>query len=357
MPERNDMAFLSFPHRVRSDWGSAAAGRTLLTLVLVAGSWLALPARTAWAGSIFMKNGYIIQGPIVEHSEASVVLGWGNGKMTIYRRFVEKVDFEAGEEKLLAVVKAPTPAPEEEVLINEPQEELPPDLRSFASKVGLPPSLFEPHVGPSTDPTGAVPDGTVEGAGQDPVVQNPDTAKGSHGAPGSGTPGTGEPVGVASTVPPDKDLAPRVGDPKWGFSLRPPIGWRPAEVEGCVSFRGPAGADGFSPSVNVTSVKRGGLKWEEACQALAEDQKTPLHDYQPGLSASLEIAGRKAHRVSGRGAASGGPVGTERRVVVEQVLVEEGERLWLISTFTHQSAPHELAAVLESSVKSFQIGG
>jgi len=31
---------------------------------------------TAWTGSVFMKNGYIIQGPIVERSDNVVILGW-----------------------------------------------------------------------------------------------------------------------------------------------------------------------------------------------------------------------------------------------------------------------------------------
>ena len=78
-------------------------------LPLAAAIGICLATGAARAGSVFMKNGYIIQGPVLEYSEGTdgaVVLGWANGKMTIYHRFIEKLDLEPGEEKNVKVAEA-----------------------------------------------------------------------------------------------------------------------------------------------------------------------------------------------------------------------------------------------------------
>ena len=53
------------------------------------------------AGSVFLKNGYILQGRIVERGEDSVVLGWQNGKVTIHDRFIDEVLLDPAEEELI----------------------------------------------------------------------------------------------------------------------------------------------------------------------------------------------------------------------------------------------------------------
>src|SRR5687767_33985 len=87
------------------------------------------------AGSIFMKNGYIIQGPIVERSDESIVMGWPNGKVTIHKRFVDNVVYEATEEKRLIedeAFKAQEKARSEDDLsllaTSNESEDLPPNL-------------------------------------------------------------------------------------------------------------------------------------------------------------------------------------------------------------------------------------
>lgn len=61
-------------------------------------------ASSLLAGSVFMKNGYIIHGPIREVVEdaktnqlSAVVIGWDNGKVTIQSRFIESVTYDPGE--------------------------------------------------------------------------------------------------------------------------------------------------------------------------------------------------------------------------------------------------------------------
>ncbi len=85
-------------HRsVRAAWCAGAA------LSLLAGSFHSL-----YAGSIFMKNGYIIHGSIKEVVEdpatnqlVAVVIGWENGRVKLLSRFIENVVFDAGEKENL----------------------------------------------------------------------------------------------------------------------------------------------------------------------------------------------------------------------------------------------------------------
>src|SRR5688572_22646955 len=90
-----------------------------------------LPAAPdARAGTVFMKNGYLIQGPVFEHSADSVVLGWPNGKVTIHRRFFDKVDLEPGEEKNFRAEEKAGPSIDESELVTPAtgEEELPQNL-------------------------------------------------------------------------------------------------------------------------------------------------------------------------------------------------------------------------------------
>ncbi len=69
--------------------------RKLVLWGLLGGVFFAPPID---AGSVFLKNGYIIQGRIVERDADKVILAWTNGKMTIYRRFVHEVVLDPSEE-------------------------------------------------------------------------------------------------------------------------------------------------------------------------------------------------------------------------------------------------------------------
>jgi hypothetical protein len=65
-------------------------------LCLILGS-----AGAAHAGSVFLKNGYILQGRIVERGEGVVVLGWQNGRVTIHDRFIDEVLLDPSEEEMI----------------------------------------------------------------------------------------------------------------------------------------------------------------------------------------------------------------------------------------------------------------
>ena len=81
---------------VRAAWCAAA-------LSLAAGS-----CHSLYAGSVFMKNGYIIHGAIKEVVEdpatnrlVAVVIAWEHGKVTLLSRFIENIVFDAGEKESL----------------------------------------------------------------------------------------------------------------------------------------------------------------------------------------------------------------------------------------------------------------
>ena len=56
---------------------------------------------SANAGSVFLKNGYILQGRIVERGQDMVVLGWQNGRVTIHDRFIDEVLLDPSEEEMI----------------------------------------------------------------------------------------------------------------------------------------------------------------------------------------------------------------------------------------------------------------
>ena len=74
------------------------AKRLVVTLGVVVTALIVLAAPGLYAGSVFMKNGYIIQGPIVDYTDEVVVLGWSNGKAYIHKRFYESVDLDSAEQ-------------------------------------------------------------------------------------------------------------------------------------------------------------------------------------------------------------------------------------------------------------------
>ena len=114
--------------------------RTHLRAALLGGLVVAA-ASSAEAGSVFMKNGYIIQGRIVERSDAGLTLGWPNGKVLIAQRFVESVLFEPGEEERLRQLERSREVdPGNDRIgsvLDETAEELPANLDLFLSKYNL----------------------------------------------------------------------------------------------------------------------------------------------------------------------------------------------------------------------------
>jgi len=81
--------------------------------------WLAMafvmtaPSGELEGGTVFLKNGYAIQGKITVSDDTRVVVSFYNGSTTIYRRFIDEVILEAAEEVAIearkeALARAPS---------------------------------------------------------------------------------------------------------------------------------------------------------------------------------------------------------------------------------------------------------
>ncbi len=302
--------------------GIAITGRTTALWVVLVSTTVGLSlADSVWAGSVFMKNGYIIQGPIVEHSGDAVILGWENGKVTIFQRFVDSVVYDAGERgRLDAVEKTQVDvqaALERDIESGDLEEieDLPADLDRFLMA-----------------------NDTFHSTLTELQEVTPDSVDGS------------STVDVGSTTTPEvvrvepPTLAERIFSTDGELSLQPPIGWDvKKDVEGALVFVGPDKEDGLEPSLNVVSLPAGGLSVDEFVRLLKEEQTVRLESFEVVTEQSRQLSGeREGYEVIARGAMDG------KGRVLRQVLVPHDDRVWLFSAFS---------ATAEEKGSSFELLG
>jgi len=81
-----------------------------------------------------------------------------------------------------------------------------------------------------------------------------------------------------------------------------------------------------------------------------------LQEYHFLTEEHLQINDSPAYCVFGQG-----QVNRETRdswkVKIRQVIVDKGDRFWLISTFVDEAMPESFAEVLDKSIKTFQLEG
>lgn len=70
---------------------------TRLSLAMV---FAALTVTTADAGYVFLKNGYILQGKIIEKTDDKVILDYPGGQVTVFERFIKHVVLDPAEEAM-----------------------------------------------------------------------------------------------------------------------------------------------------------------------------------------------------------------------------------------------------------------
>ena len=278
----------------------------------------------AWAGNIFMKNGYIIQGPIVERSDGSIVLGWPNGKVTIHQRFIDSVVYDPNEERRLQEQEShstsETPAEETLGLLGTAEEpdELPMD----------PDKLVQIYV--------KAPRGVENGTPTDPSGGPTDGSQGPEGT-------------VASVQRPDELLADRFLEETLGFSFRPPKGWTLDKKADVFQAAGPAGADGFRPSLSVARVAKGPLSRVDFAAIVKEENGKRLEDFELLNEGPRTLGAHSAYELLGRGTRAG------RVALVRQVLVDGTESLWLVSCFVPVKGGDSVAPVIDESLKTFEL--
>ena len=72
-----------------------------LTLILTLFFSMA-PAVVVEGGTVFLKNGHVVNGKVIASDAEKVILTWSNGRATIYRRFISEVVLESSEQEYLA---------------------------------------------------------------------------------------------------------------------------------------------------------------------------------------------------------------------------------------------------------------
>jgi hypothetical protein len=302
------------------------------------------------AGSIFMKNGYIIQGKIVDRTDGTMVLSWPNGKVTIQRRFIDSVSYDTGEEKRLqdeeALRQQKAAAPEEELAIlattNEP-DELPTSLEQLLKTYDL---------RPKDDPSRKTPEPGTPGAPTSPLAGAPGGEPTPGGTDAGQKPGDSTPVGTATVVArPEEKLGEPVRDETVRVSMRPPEGWAKSSAHQAMVLADKTGDDGFRPSMNVMRIpKAGGLSADEYVALLKEECSRNLKGFEllheGPRAVGLEQSG---YEIVGRGSYQG------RSAVMRQVLLTKGDEIWLFSAFTRDADTGDTGAVLEESLKTVEL--
>lgn len=310
--------------------GSVAFAFVCVVFVMLATSHLD-------AGSVFMKNGYIIQGPIVDYSDDSVVLGWSNGKAYIYSRFYETVVFDLGEEAEIERRRAEAENSTGRVIEDEVV------IQGMVDEEGLPEDFHEL--------VSSVVPGLMDG-GDGILVDSHDLVEGLPGNRGTvdvrDVVVSGDSVGVTK-------FASRQYISDLGVSLSPPEGWVREDGAGNVRWTGPAQGDRFLPSMVIVSAPLT-EEWslEDALKALREDP-VAVFDYFTVLQESdRDVGGRKAYEIVGEARARGDGVPAGSSLRVTQVLVSATQRYWLITSFTSEGTTESVQTALDQALASVE---
>lgn len=297
---------------------------TLLKLArkpLAAFVLMVLATTPAEAGSVFMKNGYILQGNIVDRDPVSIVMGWPNGTVTIARRFVSTIVFDATEEQQLQELEttrrelAGEATDSARLFLESPDEtrELPATLEGFMRTFNVPaPSQSTPEVA-IADPLVETPAVTIV----EPVtvVEQPIETQ-------------LEPAVTVETRPPPSLEADFFQAERLGIALRPPTDWVPMVLDNAVVIRGAQNDEGFSPSLSVVAFEVGALSSAEYADLLKAEQEVQLKAYHLVEERVRSYGGTDGSELVASGRFNG------REAIVRQGLVVVDGKVWLFSGVT-----------------------
>ncbi len=305
------------------------------------------------AGTVFMKNGYIIQGPVIKQEEDSIVLGWDHGKMTIHRRFYQTVVLTSEEKANLERIRQEELANEQESLEDsevvfqgeDGYEQLPDSFNEIVEKLNLPfAGASKLNLDDENDPSENSEDVTttiVTGENLDDVND-----------PSTGDEETSH-VEVTEIDPPVVvSLADRVQLEALGISFQGPSNWEFEQGEGYSRWVGGTQSDGFQPNVIVLTSQIEGFTLETALKSTQKVLKGNLEDFTFTREDSLSLDGREGYLFSGTGSYQKGENSLE--VKITQVILASENQFWLSCSFSSAQTDPELALLLEKSVQSIE---
>jgi len=302
---------------------------------------------SAMAGNVFMKNGYIIQGPVVDRDEESVVLGWDHGKMKIHRRFIDQVVYDAGEEERLEEwerLRVEDEQAAREALAastaRRGQEGLPADLDDLLQRLNGPAldGVLLDDVGLSGDGGGAVDVEPIEAFPPDATDGAMDDDDWTDGAVEIVDDGDGDDDDddATDTVRPDVNVIPppeellgaRVERSDGVFSMRQPRGWKVSENDELFEIFGNE-VGGVRPSINVIEVPRGDLSVAQAFDLVLARNGEVIEGFEILAESRREFAtGAEGLECIGRGSVG------DKTMTVRQVAVATGESIVVLSGFS-----------------------
>lgn len=305
-----------------------------IAIALGAGLCLALlvPA-TADAGSVFLKNGYIIQGKIVERGDGVVVLGWNNGQVTIHDRFIDEVLLDPSEEEMIRQQRTMALAAEQDgfdqvVAIPEtPVLDLPDSYDSIMSRVrsGATTDPLDPvitsGVGTTTDPVGPVTGGTSDPAG--------------------GTANGGE-TGVEEV--PRNEFSEKIFA-AMGLAIEVPTDWMVVESANSVTVGHESDPEGVRLTVDLWRGK--GVDTESAADALAARLAANYSNLAMTQAADRTIARKPAKTLACSDPATG--VRSLQQVITSDLGV------FVFGSFVPQGTDAETVAAMQSMLDSVRL--
>ena len=289
------------------------------------------------AGSVFMKNGYIIQGEVVDRDEESIVLGWSNGKVAIAWRFIEEVSLDPDEEQNLVELEAMRKQIEHRATVDEQitmlaetesTPDLPATLDSFLQTYDLLPRSR------STENPDGLPLGPTDVEGPEPVVV--------------ADPSGADAVVVTDVTPEPADtLGEPISSSAWRVSFQPPGGWTEQVTPEALRFVSTDSTGAVPASLTVQRVPVGPLESSDYVALLKAEHSRLLAGHEVLSTGWREVGGERAFEIVSRGQYAG------RSGVVRQCLVVQDNDVWLISAFTGDDEADGDFGRIEKSLATF----
>ncbi|MEE3054137.1 MAG: hypothetical protein VYB34_10405 [Planctomycetota bacterium] len=302
--------------------------RCLLPIVLCGIYCLFSPAI---AGTVHLKNGRVIRGPVVARDDDGVVIALEGGKMRIYKRFIAAVVYDDSD---IAIKEKPAARRDKPAVASTASPEsaiagLPEDPRELLERLRQEAAVSVPPVRPSI----AVSAGPVPGLKSVSAEVENEAAGNSRK--------------VREPAPVTAELAATIEGPAAGSTLRPPSGWKLDRIPGLVRFVEPSRRP-FPASIEWLQLDGSMPATADCLQVLRQEHRSMLNACETlDERFSLKSAGQEVFEITSRGRFEG------RQVVVYQRLINSDGNAWLLSAFRDSRDP-DVGRLLAQSIESLR---
>lgn len=302
-----------------------------LPVVCVA-SVLLVPPNTSLGGSVFLKNGYIVQGDVVDRDDGKVVLGWQNGKMVIYQRFIDDVVLEPGEEARIAQRRLAVDQSQDSMVRRRERQaprRLPDSLDTLLASRQPARTSNPGSRTPGVPMVLPMPTAQPEPVVVDPIALDPvrELDPTSHGE-------------LAAIPPPAQELVLT----ELGFAITPPSGWEAMEETGRLRLQ--ETGDELLPSLVVSVRTAPNLSPVAVRQLLRDVLAEEFEQVVVQDEGELQIGFERAYVLSGEV--------PEQQMSFTQLLLQHGDRCVLIGMQQALPAPPATRRELERCLHSLR---